>query len=87
MPIESGYEICLTTIDPDNLSLLSWEPLEMQWFLNRVLAISAATDVKDSYSDGDDNNDIFLKQEQDFGMFDTLDSEDKQLLFPADSQS
>lgn len=85
-PIESGHEIHLTTTDPKNLPLPSWEILEMQWHLNRVLAISGAADVEDSDDDYDDDF-FFLEQEQDLDMLHTLDSEDEQPSLPTDRQS
>jgi hypothetical protein len=60
--IRSGDEIRLETEDPENLPLPSWELLEMQWFLNRVVAISGAADVEEGQ--------IFLEQEQDLDMLD-----------------
>jgi hypothetical protein len=40
--IQSGDIFILTTDDPDNKPLPNWELLEMQWFLQRVTAMSGA---------------------------------------------
>lgn len=76
-PIQSGDELRFETEDPEDLP--SYELLEMQWFLNRVVAISGAADIDDDYDNDDDDDDgrILLEQEQDFDMLDEWDSEDK----------
>ena len=40
--IESGEIFELTTNNPETHPLPSWELLEMQWFLQRVVAMSGA---------------------------------------------
>lgn len=60
-PIQSGDKLRIETEDPENLPLPSWELLEMEWFLNRIAAISGAADVEDDYdSDHDDDGLISL---------------------------
>jgi hypothetical protein len=44
--IRSGDIITLTTEDPENLPLPSLKLLEMQWILNRVLALSGAAEFE-----------------------------------------
>lgn len=53
-PIHSGDFITLHTDSPDTHPLPSFELLEMQWFLHRVAALSAAADVYDDEFDEDD---------------------------------
>ena len=73
--IKSGDEILLTTEDPENLPLPSWELLEMQWFLNRVIAMSGAADVEDDFNHDGDNSG--LPCEADFDMLDEWDEEEE----------
>ncbi|OKL59740.1 hypothetical protein UA08_05238 [Talaromyces atroroseus] len=54
-PIRSGDMITLETHDPISHPLPEWEIMEMQWFLHRAAAISAAADVNDDYYDDDGN--------------------------------
>lgn len=80
--IQSGDELPLETEDPENLPLPSWALLEMQWFLNRVVAISGAADIEDDYYDNDDDDDSLLsldslEQEQDSDMLDEWNSQDE----------
>ncbi|KAJ9260016.1 hypothetical protein DTO207G8_713 [Paecilomyces variotii] len=53
--ILSGDIITITTEDPENHPLPSFELLQMQWVLNRVVAISGAADVTDDELDDDDD--------------------------------
>lgn len=52
--IVSGRLITLTTSDPENMPLPSFELLEMQWFLNRVAAMSGAADFIEPDEEDDD---------------------------------
>ena len=52
--IQSGDEIQLTTEDPENRPLPHWEILEMQWILNRVVAMSGAAEVNEFDNNDDD---------------------------------
>jgi hypothetical protein len=53
----SGYEISLETDDPVAYPLPDLSLLEMQWFLNRVAAMSGAVGPQDIF--GDDSDDDF----------------------------
>jgi hypothetical protein len=55
--IYSGHKVTVTTDDPDERPLPSWELLDMQWVLQRLLAISGAAEPQDDWSD-DDSSDI-----------------------------
>ena len=55
-PIESGQIFKPTTKNPETHPLPSWELLEMQWFLQRVVAMSSAASWP--RFDFQDNNDI-----------------------------
>jgi len=68
----SGEELCLKTHDSDNCPLPSWELLEMQWILNRLVAMRGAAEADDDYdNDNDDEDDqIALHREQDLDMID-----------------
>ena len=46
-PIYSGQIMTIRTSDPETMPLPSFQLLQMQWFLNRVAAISGAADVTD----------------------------------------
>lgn len=69
--IRSGGKILIETEDPTNYPLPNWHLLEMQWFLNRVVAISGAADMEDDDDDDDDE----LMQENDFYMLSDSESE------------
>jgi len=58
--ISSGDEISLETDDPVNKPLPSLKLLEMQWFLHRVAAMSAATEPQDDFHDDDSDDDIAI---------------------------
>ena len=50
--------------------------LEMQWILNRVVAMSGAARVKDGFATNDDDDDEVLKEGGDFDILvDASDSE------------
>jgi hypothetical protein len=55
--IFSGHKVTLTTDNPDERPLPSWELLEMQWVLQRLAAISGAAEFGGDWSD-DDSSDI-----------------------------
>ena len=55
--IYSGHKVTVTTDDPDERPLPSWELLDMQWVLQRLSAISGAAEPQDDWSD-DDSSDI-----------------------------
>ena len=74
--IQSGTELRFETEDPENLPLPKYELLEMQWFLNRVVAMSGAADIEDDYDNDDDGG--WLEQREDFDMLDEWDSQDEQ---------
>ncbi|EFQ96759.1 hypothetical protein MGYG_08683 [Nannizzia gypsea CBS 118893] len=61
--IASGREIVLTTSDPDNLPLPSWDLLELQWTLQRLAALSGAADVFADTIDDDDSSGILWEDE------------------------
>ncbi|OKL58552.1 hypothetical protein UA08_06261 [Talaromyces atroroseus] len=52
--VVSGDTFTLTTPDPDRLPLPSWPLLEMQWHLQRIVAMSGAAEAQD-YPDPDDD--------------------------------
>jgi len=69
----SGDELCLETHDPKKFPLPSLELLDMQWILNRLVAIRGAAEADDDGydDDGDDEDDqIALRREQDRYMVD-----------------
>ncbi|KAL9113725.1 MAG: hypothetical protein Q9227_002170 [Pyrenula ochraceoflavens] len=55
--LRTGDKITLETDDTDKYPLPSFELLEMQWFLHRVAAMSAAAEPRDDFNDDDDDND------------------------------
>jgi hypothetical protein len=55
--IYSGHKVTLTTDDPDERPLPSWELLDMQWVLQRLSAISGAAELLDDWSDNDSSDD------------------------------
>lgn len=59
--ISSGDIITITTEDPETHPLPSFELLQMQWVLNRLVAISGAADVTDEEldDDGDASDDMY----------------------------
>lgn len=57
--IQSGDEIRITTEDPQNCPLPHWDLLEMQWVLNRVVAMSGAVDVDSEFDDVDDDQELY----------------------------
>ncbi|KAJ9261872.1 hypothetical protein DTO195F2_3860 [Paecilomyces variotii] len=56
--IRTGDRFELRTEDPLTHPLPSWDLLEMQWYLTRVVSMSAAADVYDDDDDDDDNDSI-----------------------------
>ncbi|EGD94246.1 hypothetical protein TESG_01767 [Trichophyton tonsurans CBS 112818] len=54
--IASGREIVLTTRDPENFPLPSWDLLDLQWTLQRLVALSGAPDVFADTFDDDDSS-------------------------------
>lgn len=61
--IQSGDEIRITTEDPDNCPLPHWHLLEMQWTLNRLVAMSGAADVDSEFDDDDDDQELFARND------------------------
>ena len=55
--IQSGDEIRLTTEDPENRPLPHWDILEMQWILNRIVAMSGGAEVNEFDNNDDDDDD------------------------------
>jgi hypothetical protein len=66
----SGQKISLTTDDPVTRPLPSFELLEMQWVLHRLVAMSGAAEIYDDFDNDDDNamalRDEWLQQEDDW---------------------
>ena len=60
----SGDEIWLETEDPESLPLPDWRLLEMQWFLNRVTAMSGAAEPRDDLDEDDDGWEVSLENEE-----------------------
>jgi hypothetical protein len=56
--IKSGDTFLLTTTDPDTRPLPSFDLLEMQWHLQRIVSMSGAAGIyeDDDYDDDDDND-------------------------------
>ncbi|PGH07766.1 hypothetical protein AJ79_06154 [Helicocarpus griseus UAMH5409] len=55
MMIRSGDKITLRTDDPDNKPLPSWDLLEMQWIIHRLIALSGEAEVEGpEYNDTDE---------------------------------
>jgi len=70
--IRSGDEIWLETKDPENLPLPDWRLLEMQWFLNRVVAMSGAAEPREDFDEEDDSftrNEEVLKSEDEWSTY------------------
>ncbi|DAA77934.1 TPA_exp: Uncharacterized protein A8136_5637 [Trichophyton benhamiae CBS 112371] len=61
--IASGREIVLTTRDPENLPLPSWDLLDLQWTLQRLVALRGAADVFADTIDDDDSSGIMWEDE------------------------
>ncbi|GBF65360.1 hypothetical protein TMEN_8077 [Trichophyton mentagrophytes] len=61
--IASGREIVLTTRDPENFPLPSWDLLDLQWTLQRLVALSGAADVFADTIDDDDSSGIMWEDE------------------------
>jgi hypothetical protein len=74
-PVRSGDKFVMTTADPTNLPLPDPELLELQWHLQRVLAIVGAADRwdDDSERDSDDQIDPLLAFEPSPETVDTID--------------
>jgi hypothetical protein len=53
--IQSGEIFTNTTDDPQSKPLPSWQLLEMQWFLQRITAMSGATETPDLDLNDDDD--------------------------------
>ncbi|KAK2802267.1 hypothetical protein FQN50_007448 [Emmonsiellopsis sp. PD_5] len=56
--INSGEVIELTTSDPVNLPLPSWDLLELQWILQRLTALKGAADIPDVTRNESDEEDL-----------------------------
>jgi len=54
--IKSGDTFALTTFNPITHPLPSFELLEMQWHLNRIVSMSGAADIYDDDDDDDDHH-------------------------------
>jgi hypothetical protein len=54
--ISSGDQICLKTEKPEKYPLPDFQLLEMQWFLHRVTAMSAAAGPQDNFGDDSDDD-------------------------------
>lgn len=54
--IQSGDVFTLKTDDPTTRPLPSFELLDMQWHLNRIVSMTGAADVYDEYIDDDDDD-------------------------------
>jgi len=68
----SGDEIWLETEDPESLPLPDWRLLEMQWFLNRVVAMSGAAEPRDDFDedgDGFTGNEEVLESEDEWSTY------------------
>jgi hypothetical protein len=52
--IKSGDTFALRTVNPITHPLPSFELLEMQWHLNRIVSMSGAADIYDDDDDDDD---------------------------------
>ncbi|OQE12269.1 hypothetical protein PENVUL_c001G03988 [Penicillium vulpinum] len=65
-PIVSGYRFKMTTDDPIERPLPSFDLLDMQWHFNRMLALSGASSFfEDDYEDEDDNrSDVTTQSKQ-----------------------
>lgn len=55
LPIQSGHRFTLRTDDPENRPLPDYDLLEMQWYLNRIVALANAAEI--FIDDGDDFDD------------------------------
>jgi hypothetical protein len=69
--IQSGHQLKLKTSDPDTQPLPNYHLLEMQWFLNRLVAMAGAADDSNDYDDDDDDDNdepIFWQEEEDYEM-------------------
>jgi HNH endonuclease len=63
--IKSGHIFTMTTCDPERLPLPSFELLEMQWYLTRIVSMSAAAEAQEDVDsdNGDGGNDLTLPLE------------------------
>jgi len=63
--IKSGYLFTMTTCDPERLPLPSFELLEMQWNLARIVSMSAAAEEQEGVDsdNGDGGNNLMLPLE------------------------
>ncbi|KAJ5104548.1 hypothetical protein NUU61_001895 [Penicillium alfredii] len=57
LPIESGDRFMLRTDDPKSRPLPSYDLLDMQWHLNRIVAMSAAPEIFNEDDDEDEEDD------------------------------
>lgn len=60
----SGDEISLETDDPVSKPLPDFDLLEMQWFLHRVAAISAAAEPQDDFCEDSDGYLVIASEDQ-----------------------
>jgi hypothetical protein len=67
--IYSGQKFSLTTDDPKIHPLPDYGLLEMQWILQRVVAMSGAAEIYDDF-DNDDDDAMALRDEWDSCMED-----------------
>lgn len=75
--VHSGHEIHLETSDPINLALPHPSLLELQWIMNRVMALSGAAEAQSLWYDDDDDDDFdpwLMKDVSESGDSDTDDS-------------
>lgn len=72
--IRSGDELRLETEEPQNHPLPRWEILEMQWFMNRVVAMSGV-EAEDDYSNNDDYVDDYIDVGDDYDDVDDYDDD------------
>ncbi|KAJ5146330.1 uncharacterized protein N7515_000894 [Penicillium bovifimosum] len=56
-PIESGYRFKMATHNPETHPLPSWELLDMQWHLTRIVAMCSAARYNNNECDSDDSDD------------------------------
>lgn len=70
--IRSGDSITMTTPDPEKLPLPTWDLLEMQWYLQRVAAMSGVAGDDEGFYHDEDNVEIWLRDVPDGSAVDDL---------------